>query len=132
MPNQNEHKRLKKILFIGALYIGASLSILIRSDDDGTIFNWKFQAIIGPLWHLSAFIEVVQRPFEYLDGVPRVTGEDILMALMTIFIWLVGGLLIFWYFLTSKNRKRIILSILLGYWLIVAYYNIYLYGLFTI
>lgn len=118
---------------ISAAYVGVSIVVFIGSQVSGTLSSWLIQSLMGPVWHLSALISVCKTPFNYLDGVFRFSGEDLLMAVMSLCIWLSGGLLLTFSAHTESKRKRIISLIgLLFLWIIVGFLNILLYGVFSL
>ena len=123
----------KKISVVCAVYLFISMLVLFVARSDGTIPYWPIQAILGPIWHLSAFVAIMHRPFDYLDNVTRVKGEDIFLSSISFCIWFFGlSLLVLWLLPFRRRRRQLLLLFLVIFWLVVGGFNIYLYGLFTV
>lgn len=114
------------------IYLGLSALFFIMSRDDGTIPVWIFQALIGPLWHLSASVAIIKRALVSLDG-SGLLNKNFLTGLASVFIWVFSGtIIVLWSWVEKKYVKIIFLISIIIIWLLVAYLNIILYGLFTV
>jgi len=114
-------------------YAVMSLFGVLMSRPDGAAPHWLVQAVLGPLWHLSAFLAVCRRPFQYLDGVVRVQGSDARMAVMSLCIWSTGLVLICVGWRKRHSRTSTAARwLLVTLWFAVAFLNVYLFALFTL
>jgi len=117
---------------IGIYGLFSILTVAITGVD-GVAPNWLLQALLGPLWHLSAFISICRRPFEYLDGVVRLTREDALMGAVSISIWAAGAIILAPAVCCENVKlKRFFQILFFAFWIVVAIINIFFYGLFTV
>lgn len=130
---RGNNNKAKITILVSSAYVVVSLIIYIGSREDGTISNWLIQSLLGPVWHLSAFISVCKSPFNYIDGGFRISSEDILMAGMSLCIWLFGGsVLSYTVYTESKNIKMLCLVGLVLCWFLVGWFNVVLYGIYSL
>jgi hypothetical protein len=126
-------RKIKNIVLLSAVYIGVSSIVYFGSREDGTISNWIIQSLLGPIWHLSSLISACRASFNYIDGGFRISGEDILLVLVSLVIWLSGGFfLCFSVYTESQNIKKLCLIGLLSFWFLVGWYNLVLYGVYSL
>jgi hypothetical protein len=120
--------KAKQVGIILAIYLGISLLFLAFARDDGTLPVWLFQAIIGPLWHLASSFAI----FNQVD-VAEISNKNFLTGVASLCVWAISGLLvILWVLVEKRYLKTIVLVLLIAIWLTVGYFNIFLYGLFTV
>lgn len=114
-------------------YFLASLFSMVLNNPHGATNSWVLQSLLGPLWHLGAFIQICKVPFGYIDGVVRFDQEVVTMLVQTSLIWIFGLLLVCLAKTPPEKFPRATFRIVLGvYWFIVAFINMYFWSIFSI
>ncbi|HMO03604.1 MAG TPA: hypothetical protein PKC67_04255 [Kiritimatiellia bacterium] len=89
---------------------------------------WLASLILGPLQHLALAIQRLDNSNEYLDGVSRVTGEDYVISLFHLVVWIVGFIAVYSCSRREPVPKQSIIFIA-GLWFIIGLVNV---GLFAV
>ena len=131
MQNSKKNK-LRRIIAICFCYFVLSIIVWMFSGN-GIMPFWYISAVLGPIWHLTVLLEVIQQPFIYLDGVVRVTDESIVFMTMSFTIWLMGLLpIVFYCMAKNKKTKRYCFIASIIVWITIACANFFLHGLYSV